>query len=62
MAPFSVNGRRRRPTNEPAPNGSDYGQPVRLGDTEPVRFGGGEDQAEGCSHPGEDTRDASTAV
>ncbi len=42
MAPFSVNGRRRRPTNEPAPNGSDYGQPVRLGDNEPVRFGGGD--------------------
>jgi cell division protease FtsH len=41
MAPFSVNGRRRRPTTEPAPNGSDYGQPVRLGgDNEPVRFGG----------------------
>jgi cell division protease FtsH len=40
MAPFSINGRRRRPTSEPAPNGSDYGQPVRLGDNEPVRFGG----------------------
>jgi hypothetical protein len=40
MAPFSVNGRRRRPTSEPAPNGSDYGQPVRLGENEPVRFGG----------------------
>src|SRR5690242_12653219 len=45
MAPFSINGRRRRPTSEPAPNGSDYsdyGQPVRIGDNEPVRFGSGD--------------------
>jgi cell division protease FtsH len=41
IAPFSGNGRRRRPVGEPAPNGAEVGQPVTVGDGDHVRLGAG---------------------
>jgi cell division protease FtsH len=48
MAPFSGNGRRRRPAAELAANGAEVVQPITVSsDGEHVRFGAGNDSADG---------------